>query len=509
MANSIQYDYKILDRYSGPLGKIARMTDKFKHSAEIASRKVKKMQVQMGKMGETAKSVGSDLSLKVTAPISLIGGMALKSAAELETLTTSFVSLLGSSEKAGDMVKKLTDFTAKTPFQLEGVGKSAKQLLSFGVKQDKLIDRLKMLGDISAGANIPLSDMSAIFGKIKAKGKAMTEEILQLSDRGIPIIDLLSKKYKISKAAVFEMASKSKISFKMITASMRDMTSKGGIYFDQMGKQSETMFGIWSTVKDNMSLLLGDIGVVIADVFGVKDVGKSLISAMQNLRKWIINVKETNPFLIKTAFLLTALAAASGPAIVALGIMATTVGALTWPIVAIVAAIAGVVGAFIYWIKTSNPLLDRLKSIGSNVWGIVTSFLGFFGISTKGSDIMAGLAAEFNSLGLIINLILAPIDLLLISLRTILEVVGNIVTMNFGAAFESLKGGFSKFAAVFGFGDETSKSASGAATSAAQTKAAQQNVNVGGTIKVAAEPGTKVTSATPDLNMGPNMGMVY
>ena len=60
---------------------------------------------------------------------------------------------------------RLTDFTAKTPFQLEDVGAAAKMLLSFGVAGDDIIDRLQVLGDIAAGANVPLQDMAAIYGK--------------------------------------------------------------------------------------------------------------------------------------------------------------------------------------------------------------------------------------------------------------------------------------------------------------------------------------------------------
>ena len=75
-------------------------------------------------------------------------------------------------EKALDMVKQLTDFTAKTPFQLEDVGAAAKMLLSFGVAGDDLIDRLQVLGDIASGATVPLKDMAAIYGKTLSKGKA-------------------------------------------------------------------------------------------------------------------------------------------------------------------------------------------------------------------------------------------------------------------------------------------------------------------------------------------------
>ena len=129
-------------------------------------------------VGKRFQDFGAGALTKVTAPLALVGGFALNAYGKIEQLTTSFKSMLGGADAARAMVKKLTDFAASTPFQLEGIGQSAKQLLAFGVLQDNIVPVLRNLGDIAAGANIPLNEMAAIYGKVKAKGKAMTEELL-------------------------------------------------------------------------------------------------------------------------------------------------------------------------------------------------------------------------------------------------------------------------------------------------------------------------------------------
>ena len=137
------------------------------------------------------------------------GGFALRAFGSVEQLEIAFTSLLKSESKALDMVKQLTGFTAKTPFQLEDVGAAGKMLLSFGVAGDDLLDRLQLLGDIASGANVPLNEMAAIYGKTVSKGKAQTEELNQMSERGVPIIQALvdlhkDLGYEISKQDVYD-----------------------------------------------------------------------------------------------------------------------------------------------------------------------------------------------------------------------------------------------------------------------------------------------------------------
>ena len=64
-----------------------------------------------------------------------------------------------------------------------------KLLLAFGVEGDQIIGKLQFLGDIASGAGVPIQDLAQIYGKAMAKGKAQTEELNQMSERGVPILD--------------------------------------------------------------------------------------------------------------------------------------------------------------------------------------------------------------------------------------------------------------------------------------------------------------------------------
>lgn len=311
MAFSIKYIYQAVDRFS-------EVAEKMKRKANALKEKLDKLGESFQKAGKKMVDVGKSLTTRVTLPIFAIGTASVIAASKIETMQTSFESMLKSQEKAKQMTKDLIDFTARTPFQLDGVGSAAKQLLGFGVAQEEIITKLSYLGDISAGANVPLTDMAAIFGKSKAKGKAMTEELLQLSDRGIPIIQVLSEQLGVSKDKVFELASKSKISFEILEKALISMTTKGGIFQDQMIKQSRTLAGLWSTLKDNVSLAFAEFGMATVAALNLKEAMTSLTTNIQ----WAVEkFRNLSPEAKKFIVYAVIAAGVLGPLLIGLGIL--------------------------------------------------------------------------------------------------------------------------------------------------------------------------------------------
>ena len=137
--------------------------------------------------------MGQDMTRSITLPLLGIGAAAVKSAADLETLETQFVSLTGGAAQASKMVAQLNEFTAATPFQLEEVGNAARQLIASGTAISEVNDQLQFLGDIAATSGSSINDIAAIFAKVNAKGKVELESLNQLAERGIPIFAALAE----------------------------------------------------------------------------------------------------------------------------------------------------------------------------------------------------------------------------------------------------------------------------------------------------------------------------
>jgi len=357
MSFSIEYVYHAIDKFSptarkikNVVGGITRQLSPMVRKLREAASKVKHLKDRLKALGgrlkttlSSMKSVGTGMTLGLTVPLGVFAGLALTASANIETLRVSFESLLKSEDAAKVAVKSLIDFTAKTPFQLAGVGKAAKQLLAFGVENENLITVMTTLGDIAAGAGIPLTDMASIFGKVKSKGKLMTEELLQLSERGIPIIDLLAKRFNVTKGVIFEAASKSQISFKMMEDAFASLTGTGGIFHDQMNKQSKTLAGIFSTLKDNVNLSLATIGDTLEKTLNIKETMKSLITGIQDATKAFKEFADNNPKLTKFLVIMTGVLSILGPLAIGVAVLGFLLGAIFSPIVLIVAGLSALI----------------------------------------------------------------------------------------------------------------------------------------------------------------------
>ncbi len=77
---------------------------------ETAQSRVEKLAKKMNSMGERAKKIGKKMSSGLTTPIMALGAMAVKKSAEIETISVSLESMLGSADKA----EKTENFAGKS-----------------------------------------------------------------------------------------------------------------------------------------------------------------------------------------------------------------------------------------------------------------------------------------------------------------------------------------------------------------------------------------------------------
>tara|TARA_R110000765_G_scaffold23624_2_gene59612 strand:+ start:2986 stop:5373 length:2388 start_codon:yes stop_codon:yes gene_type:complete len=252
--------------------------------------------------------MGGKLTSSVTVPLLAIGAAVVKSAIDMESLNTSFISLTGGAEQAGAMVKKLSDFSASTPFQIEGIATAARQLIATGTGLNEVSDTLGFLGDIAAASGSEIEDIAAIFSKVKAKGKVELESLNQLAERGIPIFTMLSEATGLTADKLGAGA----VSVEQFEEVLRSMSAEGGLAHNAMYNLSQTTGGKLSTAFDNLKLAAAELGVEMLPVLNdivdkVTGWAKSFASLDTSTKKNIINVG--------------LFAAAAGPMLIAIGKM--------------------------------------------------------------------------------------------------------------------------------------------------------------------------------------------
>ena len=179
-------------------------------------------------------------------------GAITKLGMEAENSAISFEVLLGSSEKATDMLAKITDMAAKTPFEKMDLQNAAQQMLNFGVAENQVLGYMKQLGDIAAGDKQRFQSLALVFGQVSSAGKLSGQDLLQFINAGFNPLKELADMTGESYASLQEKMSKGLITTDMVAKAMKRATSEGGKFYQMMDKMSATTGGRISSVIDDI-----------------------------------------------------------------------------------------------------------------------------------------------------------------------------------------------------------------------------------------------------------------
>lgn len=207
---------------------------------------------------------------------------------EFQQLSSAFNVMLGSKAKGDKLFQDAVDFAAKTPFTLQDVGKSAKQLLAYGTAAESVVSDLKTLGDVAAGVGAPIQDLVYLYGTLRTQGKAMTVDIRQFAGRGIPIYEELAKVLGVATGEVSKMVEAGKVGFPQVEQAFKNMTTEGGKFNGMMSEQAKSLTGLMSNLQDAISRMFNDIG---------KDQEGLIANSIKSVTELVNNYKEVEKAL--------------------------------------------------------------------------------------------------------------------------------------------------------------------------------------------------------------------
>lgn len=184
---------------------------------------------------------------------SVAGGFAVKSAASFEQTRIGIENMLGSADAAREVLQKVSKLAMLTPFQFPELAQGIRQLLAFGFSADDAYNTLTQLGDISAAIGAPIGDLAYLMGTLRTQGRAFTIDIRQFAMRGIPIYEYLAKVMHKNLNEINGLIEAGKVGFPEVQQAFQMMTAEGGKFHGTMAKQSQSLSGLWSTLKDTIS----------------------------------------------------------------------------------------------------------------------------------------------------------------------------------------------------------------------------------------------------------------
>lgn len=185
---------------------------------------------------------------------------------QFELQQVALRAIIQDAERADQLFNQIKSLAPISPFQFKDLVSYTKQLAAFQIPVDDLYDTMKRLADVSAGLGVDMGRLILAYGQIRSAGVLRGQELRQLTEAGIPALEMLRKKLEevrgtsISLGEVFDAISSRQIPFEYIAEMFQGLTDEGGIFFEMQEKQASTLYGIMSNLKDNYQLMLNEIG---------------------------------------------------------------------------------------------------------------------------------------------------------------------------------------------------------------------------------------------------------
>lgn len=329
---------------------------------------------------QASMQLAAGLAVAGTA-LGLIGGIGVKTAADLETARQGFVTLLGSAEKADAVINRIKQEAARTPFELVGLTQATQLLTSVTKDGDKAIDIILDVGESLAAMGKGQAELDRIIvnlQQIGSVGHASLVDIKQFAFAGIPIFEMLQEATGKTGEELANMISEGGVTFDMLIKMFQQATDEGGRFHGAFINQAGSFNQLMANMKDTFSIFLADVlkgtGIFdmlkqrMANIIDFLNANKGVITeAIVNGMQWL---RDNLPLVIGM------LGGALAPAILSVvGMLAGGILVLA-PWVAAGAALSVIIPQLVEhfggWDKVLQTIGDTIKNVAGAVQLLIT-----------------------------------------------------------------------------------------------------------------------------------------
>lgn len=344
---------------------------------------IKRLQTSFQELGSRLTSIGSALSIGVSAPLVALGAGAIKAAADIDSLKRGLVAVTGSSAEAERQFVQLREVAKLPGLGLEEAARGAVNLQAFGFSAKESVDILKSFGNALATVGKGRAELDRVIlqlGQMAGANKVLLQDLRPIIQQVPQVATIIRDNF--GPQALSEPAE----ALEKLGLSSRDFIA---VLVRELGKLPAVTGGLKNDLEnfsDSIKIALARIGDAMTPV--VSRVLNTLVPAIEKA----VDVFTALPQPVQeAAVVLGGLFAVSGPVLVGMGLMSRSLSDLiglfgTFRTVALSAAGAQGLGAFGSSVSGVSASLSGLAGAGGllALGGIALASFGAAALATAG-----------------------------------------------------------------------------------------------------------------------------
>ena len=193
-----------------------------------------------GLAGALGRVGAAGLAIGAVKAIADLGQAGLKVAMEREQVQAQLEVLTGSEKAARKLIDATIELDAKSALSATQFQDSSKVLLGYGLSVSEVIPSLGKLSEISMGNNEKMQSLTLAFGQVRANGRLMGQEVLQMVNAGFNPLQEISRTTGESMVSLRARMEAGKVSFEEVAKAMDTATSAGGRFAGMNDKMAAT-----------------------------------------------------------------------------------------------------------------------------------------------------------------------------------------------------------------------------------------------------------------------------
>ena len=236
--NLLEYTLKLNDRMTSVLNKIGAQVD------DVSSKgRKRKTDVESVNNASFSGVLSKLKSLAAIVGVGAAAGKSFKLGMENEVKGISFEVMLGSADKAKEMIDSITAYASKA-YGTAAISQAVQLQSGFNIASTEIMSNLKVLGDIAMGDVNKFNSLNLAFSQMSSTGQLMGQDLLQMINAGFNPLVQMSKTTGKSIAKLKEEMGKGLITANMVKQAFYDAAGAGGQYENMINRIADSARGL-------------------------------------------------------------------------------------------------------------------------------------------------------------------------------------------------------------------------------------------------------------------------